>query len=77
MINMVRERLSRMKYTIRKKKPSIIDKEAFVWEELGLRCPHCETVMDKIEHRERRLCCKCGLIITRIGDALDCELEVV
>jgi hypothetical protein len=73
----IRERLLVSDYLIREKRPSQIDVGAILTRTIGMKCPHCGTHGEEIEHGHVETCIKCGLIMEVHGNALDCTLEML
>ena len=48
-----------------------------VWEGekfLGDKCPKCNSFLGNLQHGHEEVCEKCGVSVTRFGNALICKL---
>ena len=72
---MITEELNLSNYTIFSERKSVIDPKNKFLAIDGMICPHCETRMPVIEHGEKKICKKCGLIMENYGNALICTME--
>lgn len=58
------------------KTPSRIEEGKESWWVVGLRCPGTDSHIDPLEHGESAICPN-GLKVTRYGDALECEMNLI
>jgi len=74
---MIKETLIASRYEIQTQDTSRIDPTQTVTRIVGIGCPHCHVVLLGMwpEHGQTIECSKCGLKMTRFGNALDCEME--
>ena len=71
---MIRERLPAGDYILVKQVGSAIDPLQTLYVEIGIRCPRCKQVLPPLKHGKSQVC-RCGLIMTLFGGALECEIE--
>jgi len=71
----IKERLSVSDYLVSDQFHSRIDEGAILVRVVGMKCPHCGTKGEEIEHGHIEVCVKCGLVMEVHGNALDCTLD--
>jgi hypothetical protein len=69
----IRETLTYSDYHIIERPSSRTDPEAKLHVETGMKFPRCKTILPPLDHSQSQTC-KCGLKMTKYGNALECVL---